>query len=74
MAANDETPRLEPRPLVHVVWPDGSFEQVGTFRTESEAHQWIDEKSDERLKTHVHRMPWLELVCRAIQKCKFKAF
>jgi hypothetical protein len=63
MAANDESPSIEPRPLngtegwyVHIRWPDGSFEQVGAFLAESEAHQWIVERSDAWLKTNVHRM------------------
>jgi hypothetical protein len=62
MASNEDSPSLEPRPLdgaegwyVHICWPDGSFEQVGAFRTKSEADQWIVEKSDAWLKTHVDR-------------------
>jgi hypothetical protein len=62
MSSNDESPSVEPRPLagtegwyVHFEWPDASFEQVGTFRTEAEAQQWIVEKSGHWLKTHRFR-------------------
>ena len=53
----DQRPRpaFTPRPVrhewyIHVEWPDGRFEHIQHFQSESEAQRWIVEKSERWLR------------------------
>jgi hypothetical protein len=57
-------PEMRPRELrdasgwyVLVQWPDRPSEQVGGFRSEDEAQQWIDQDSDNWLRKRLGEPP-----------------
>ena len=48
-------PTFTPRPVrdewyIHVEWPDGRFEPIQHFQSESEAQNWIAENSERWLR------------------------
>ena len=56
-AMTDQRPRptFTPRPVrdewyIHVEWPDGRFEPIQHFQSESEAQRWIVENSERWLR------------------------
>jgi hypothetical protein len=57
--AKDPKPTFKPRPykdgsgyLVEAEWPDGVIQLVDDFGSESEALEWIAEKSDDWVRKH----------------------